>query len=57
MHVKRGFDVDKFHRRILRGEVSRREMNAAIAAAGLATVSLPMGQKARADDGRGQDIT
>jgi len=57
MHVKRGFDVDKFHRRILRGEVSRRQVNAAMAAAGLASVTLPMGTKALANDGRGAEIT
>ena len=57
MHVKRKFDVDRFHKRLLRGEVSRREINAAFAGAGLASVSLPMGQSARANDGRGDEIT
>ena len=57
MHVKRQFDVDRFFRRIKGGEMSRREATASFAAAGLGTVSLPMGNSAQADDGTGADIT
>jgi spermidine/putrescine transport system substrate-binding protein len=57
MHVKRQFDVDRFFRRIKAGEMTRREATASFVAAGLGTVSLPMGNKALANDGTGGGIT